>query len=296
MRSLVSVCMNRESHLRRSLPHWLTLPEIDEIVLVDWSTREPFDDLLTLDPRIRIVRVIDEPRWVLSYPFNLGVREARGDLILKCDADCLPSPTVARLVPAPGHFYAGDWRTGGPTGKTCANGQCVFTKAQWTEVNGYSELIRRYGHDDGDFYDRLVAAGHARREIVPAEFDFVSHDDAARVANHAPPPPDGIDAFLHSQLHFHEVINVAVSTFMPWGRWYPQSPYDVVSDSGRLLVLRRDVTREIPIAAPLDAIARSQALRIVTARLLKLTPTTLARLDDAACRQHLARALNLRAA
>jgi hypothetical protein len=44
MRSLVTACMNREHHLRRSLPHWLSLPGLDEIIIVDWSTSEPLDD------------------------------------------------------------------------------------------------------------------------------------------------------------------------------------------------------------------------------------------------------------
>lgn len=293
MRSLVTTCMNREHHLRRSLPHWLSLPGLDEIVIVDWSTREPLDDLLALDERIRLIRVEDEPKWVLTYPYNLGIREARGDIILKCDADCLPSAAVAELVPAPGHFYAGDWRTGVAVGKTCVNGQCVFTKAQWQEVNGYSELLRRYGHDDGDFYERLVAAGHARREILPPDLDFVPHDDAARLANHAAPAPDSVDAFLASHLQFHEAINLVIVGFMPWGKWFTQTPYSLVNDAPRRTVFRRDVSREIPLSEPLFNIAYAQALRVVAAKVCKLPPAAIARMDNRACRQQLALRLNL---
>lgn len=296
MRSLVTACMNREHHLRRSLPHWLSLPGLDEIIIVDWSTREPLDDLLALDDRIRLLRVEGEPRWVLTYPYNLGIREARGDIILKCDADCLPSATVAQLVPAPGHFYAGDWRTGTAVGKTCVNGQCVFTKSQWTEVNGYSELLRRYGHDDGDFYDRLAAAGHARREIFPPELDFVAHDDAARLANHAPVKPDTIDAFLARHLQFHEAINIVVTGFMPWGRWYPQASYSITSDTGRKSVRRRDTAREIPLAPALESLAANHALRVVTGKVCQIPAAALARLDNHSCRQHLARRLQLASA
>jgi hypothetical protein len=52
-----------------------------------------------------------------------------------------------------------------------------FAKAQFEAIDGYSELIRTYGRDDEDFYDRLIAAGYARREIPPElpEPDHVSY-------------------------------------------------------------------------------------------------------------------------
>lgn len=280
MLSLVSVCMNREEHLRRTLPAWLALPGVDEIVLVDWSTREPFDDLLALDPRIRIIRVVDEPRWILSYAFNLGIQHARGDLILKCDADCLPNGSILSTPPEHGYFFSGDWRTGAPIGKTCTNGQCFFTKAQWNEVNGYSEVIRRYGHDDVDFYDRLVAAGHARREITPDQLDFIQHDDKARVANHTPPAMHAtVDSFLHEQVHYHEAINVVVSSFMPWGRWFTQAHYDTISSTERLISLARDKTREIPLSPSLQNMAHGHAVRLVTGKVCKIPPQAMATLD-----------------
>lgn len=291
MLSLVTVCMNREAHLRQSLPHWLALPGLDEVVVVDWSTRECLDDLRARDDRIHLVRVINEPRWVLTYPYNLGIREARGDIIIKCDADCRPAAPVAGLTPGPGYFYAGDWRSGHGTGKACVNGQCVVTKAQWREVNGYSELLRRYGHDDGDFYERLVAAGHARREIDPAQLEFAVHDDAARVAQHAAPRADDVETFLHGQVHYHEAVNLVIAGLMPWGPWYPQAHYEVIDRAERLVVLRRETAREIPLSSPVQQIAHQQALRRITARVCRLAPTALARLDDEACRGLLARQL-----
>lgn len=284
MLSLVTACMNRDHHLRRSLPHWLTLPGIDEILVVDWSNRTPLDDLVSLDPRIRVIRVEDEPRWVLPYAYNLGVTRARGDLILKCDADCLPVPAITQLTPVAGHFYAGDWRSGAPVGKTCVNGQCLFTRGQWTAVNGYSDLLRRYGHDDVDFYQRLVAAGHARLEITPDQLDFLEHTDTDRVAhNPAPPTYESVDALLHAQLAYHEAINVVVTAFMPWGIWYPHAPYTTVRSGERFEVLRRDTAREIPISETLQVFARNNAIRTVTGRLCKIPPALLGRMDYGAC-------------
>ena len=216
----------------------------------------------------------------------------RGDLILKLDADCLPSPGVTALRPAAGRFYAGDWREGRPLGKACVSGQCFFTRGQWAGVNGYSELFRRYSRDDIDFYERLAAAGHARQAIPVAELDFLPHDDEARVAHQARPDgPADIEEILHRQLDFHEAINLVVSAYLPWGPWYPQAPYTLVSASpdGRHARLRRDRSREIPLSAPLMRTARGHAIRVVAARLGRLAPAALDRLDEAACLRLIAR-------
>lgn len=290
MISLVTACMNREAHLRRSLPEWLKLPGIGEFVLVDWSTSEPFDDLISLDPRIRIVRAVGEPKWILAYAYNLGISRAKNDLVLKCDADCLPDARILDAAPASGRFFAGDWRTGHTIGKTCANGQCFFTRTQWEQVNGYSELIRRYGHDDEDFYDRLKAAGHERAEIVPNLLEFLRHSDEDRVSNTTRPPPDNsVEAFLARQLHYHEAINRLIAAMMPWGRWFSRARFDEVSVSNRLEVVRRDIAGEIPLSPPLQQLARTQAIRVITSRLCKVPPQLMARMDEAACLAQLAR-------
>ncbi len=290
MVSLVTACMNREAHLRQSLPAWLKLPAVDEIVLVDWSTREPFDDLLALDSRIRIVRAVDEPRWILSYAYNLGIEQAAGDIIFKCDADCMPSPEVLKLVPLPGRFYAGDWRSGDSHGKTCVNGQCLFTREQWRQVNGYSELLRRYGHDDGDFYDRLATAGHVRTEIPPPLFDFVRHTDEDRIANSARPQTDrSLESFLEHQLSYHETMNRLIAGMIPWGPWFPRAKFDLVTGSERLRAFRRDVSSEIPISMPMLQLARAQAIRGLALRFCKIPPALFNRMDETACLAQLAR-------
>ncbi len=282
--------MNRESHLRHSLPEWLKLEALDEIVIVDWSTREPLWDLIELDPRVRVIRAEGEPRWVLSYAYNLGIARARGDIILKCDSDCIPSAAVARLEPMNGHFFAGDWQTGNLVGKTCVNGQCVFSRAQWLQVNGYSELVRRYGYDDTDFYARLVAAGHERREVAPAELAFVEHSDADRILNQTRAAVDNtVEAFLNRQLHYHEAINIFITGLCPWGPWYRRAEYTTLEHCERREVVRRAIEDEIPLAGSLQQLARTHAIRTITARLCKIPPQIFSRMDETACLVALAR-------
>jgi hypothetical protein len=287
MFSLVTTCMNRESHLRESLPHWLALPGLAEVVIVDWSTRESIANLVELDPRIRICRVEGEAKWRQPYPTNFGISQATREIILKCDADCIPSPHINTYVPTDDTFYAGNWRSGRPLGKACVNGQCLFTRASFEKVNGYSELFRVYARDDEDLYERLAAAGVARLDINPADLDFIEHTQEARVANQGLPAvaADPVEAFLHRQTTFHEMTNVVISHYLPWGPWFSRAVYTPISTQGRFTTHKRDISREIPLSAPLLQQAHTHALVAVTAQLFKLPPAEASRLDPARCRQ-----------
>jgi glycosyltransferase involved in cell wall biosynthesis len=291
MISLVTTCMNREKHLRQSVRMWVKLPSIDEILIVDWSTRESIDDLLDFDPRIRIVRAEGEPRWVQTYASNLGIAQARGDIILKCDADCMPTPAVMNLRPAAGRYYAGDWHSGAAAGKICVNGQCLFTRDQWQQVNGYSELIRHYAHDDTDFYDRMIACGQTRLEITPDLLTFLPHTDGDRVVNFQTGQAsyDTVESFLYSQLPYHEAINKLIAGLIPWGPWFQRAAFAPVGGDGRLLRVKRDTSLEIPLSESLQQLARAQAIRAITARVCKIPPPVFARMDDAACLVQLGR-------
>ena len=66
--SIVSCCMNRNENLRKALMTWLQL-DVDEIVIVDWSSKEPVEETIKdlMDHRVKIIRVEGESKWVLTY-------------------------------------------------------------------------------------------------------------------------------------------------------------------------------------------------------------------------------------
>lgn len=284
MFSLVTACMNRDAHVRRNLPEWLRLPGLAEIVIVDWSNRTPLGELRKIDPRVRVVRIDGEPQWILSYAYNVGIAAARQPIIVKCDADCCPrAEAIAESVPARGFFFAGDWRSGIPVGKPSVNGQCVFTKAQWAAVNGYSEIIRTYGRDDEDFYDRLSAAGHERREIAPVGLDFIEHTHEERTIHQRPPAGGAAEHPFLAETAFKEIRNYFLAAALPWTPTMPRARFHTVSKVERFTVLRRDRASEIDIPDSVMAAARLKALRHFAARAAKLTEAAVSRLDDRAC-------------
>ena len=46
--SIVTACMNREDFLVQALPSWLQIEEVNEVVIVDWSSKKPVIE--SLDP------------------------------------------------------------------------------------------------------------------------------------------------------------------------------------------------------------------------------------------------------
>ena len=285
MYSLVTACMNREEHLRRSIPVWLQLPRVEEIIVVDWSNPRPLMDLLELDPRVRVVRVEDEPRWVLSYAYNLGIAEAGHPWVFKCDADCLPCPEITRYyAPGSGHFFAGHWESGGPLAKPSVNGQCLLTKEQFARINGYSEFIQTWGRDDEDLYERMEKSGFDRREIRPAFLDFIEHPKEARMAQQMAPAASGIgaDAFTRTTM-FQEMFNFHVSRRLPWGPDRSRAEYSIVKCGDRWKVVRRDKARELSLPSDIGADARLFAWRKLVSFRTKLSWEEAAVLDESTC-------------
>lgn len=99
--SVVIPCFNEErfigdvlSNLANQYPH-----ERYEILVVDGGstdgTRKVISDFASQNPTLR-VRVIDNPKRNIPTALNLGIREARGELIVRMDAHSLPSAGYVR--------------------------------------------------------------------------------------------------------------------------------------------------------------------------------------------------------
>lgn len=184
--SLVTACRNRNDNLAKVLPGWLAL-DLAEIVVVDWSSDIPVAQTLEgagiRDPRIRVLRVEGEDRWVLSYAFNAGFRVAAHEIILKADADIALSPDfLDRNRLSSGEVVVGNWRRAG-AGQQYVNGFFVIHRADLARVNGFNEYITTYGWDDDDLYDRLREAGIRRIDVADGTVRHLDHDDTARLGH-----------------------------------------------------------------------------------------------------------------
>lgn len=183
--SLVTCCMNRSENLLKALPSWVRCPEINQIIIVDWGSKESVRDEITAagidDPRILVARVNDQPRWILSYAFNFGFRISAYDKILKTDADIIiKSEFFQENELRPGAFLSGDWRTA-EKGQEHINGFFFVRRSDLLAIKGFNEYITTYGWDDDDIYFRLEQHGSNRVRIKTGGVYHIPHGDAQRV-------------------------------------------------------------------------------------------------------------------
>ncbi|MEC8041900.1 MAG: glycosyltransferase family A protein, partial [Pseudomonadota bacterium] len=167
--SLVTCCMNRNGNLLKALRTWLPCKEINEIIIVDWSSDTPVSEELKLagiqDPRVRVLRIDGEPRWILTYAFNVGFRLSRYSKILKVDADIeLSRSFFRRNRLKSGEFIAGNWRNA-EKGQEHVNGFFYCHRTDLAKAGGFNEYITTYGWDDDDLYGRLELNGTRRKDV-----------------------------------------------------------------------------------------------------------------------------------
>ena len=269
--TLVTACMNREEHLLKSLPLWLKLPFVSEIIIVDWSNSKSLVRLADIDNRVKVIRVESEDRWVLSYAYNIGVFSARNKIILKCDADCVPDEKIFKNLPDSNSFYAGYWKTGALTGKACVNGQCMFLKEQFEQVNGYSEFIRTYGRDDEDLYDRLMRNGFFRKEIESDLLSFSEHSDEMRVGNQFVAARNSEDAIYRSTI-YNEMRNFFIGKKMQWTKSCKRAKYISKNKlSERAVIVNRIKEFELQVPDDVNLDAELYSLRYMVKSKYNLT-------------------------
>jgi hypothetical protein len=196
--SIVSCCMNRNRNLKKALATWVKLP-VDEIIIVDWSSVEPVIDTVAEfnDSRIKVIRVDNEPKWILTYGFNVGLRFASYSKVYKFDADIEVSEDFLILNQiTTNQFVRGYWKSAleeGLASQVYVNGSFGCYKKNLLDIGFYNELIRTYGWDDSDLYERLSSeCGLATKYLDFKSVVHLEQEAAERIANQDVNP----DAFL----------------------------------------------------------------------------------------------------
>lgn len=244
--SLVTCCMNRNENLLKALPSWLQHPQINEVVIVDWSSKTPVYAELTQcgisDSRIRVVRVNDEPRWILSYAFNVGFRVAKLDQILKVDADIVVEKHFFdHNVLRQGHFIAGNWRKSA-LGQAYINGFFFAPREALHAVGGFNEFITTYGWDDDDIYQRMILAGFHRIDVADGCIHHLDHSDQGRMGSVAKANSNkSAVATIMDETGYRIRRNRYVANVMPiWEEKSEMVGFDIQVGNGDAMRLVRD--------------------------------------------------------
>ena len=242
--SLVTSCRNRNENLIKALPSWLANPDVSEVIIVDWTSETAVASDLAVngieDARIRVIRVENEPRWILAYPFNLGFQSARFDKILKVDADIVIQPDFFRRNPLKRRqFIAGNWRTAAE-GQAFVNGFFYVLHRDLIDLAGFNEYITTYGWDDEELYARLVELGIERHDVASDCIFHLPHDDAARTEKKRPSGKVVASDTLPTETTFLIRRNRQIANLMPaWNSSRPVAHYRTLENRGVETVLQR---------------------------------------------------------
>ncbi|MFN6353443.1 MAG: glycosyltransferase family 2 protein [Cyanobacteriota bacterium] len=239
--SIVTVCMNRREHLLATAPKVAAWPHHGEHLIVDWSSAVPLRrEELPADPRIRLLRVEGEPRWNLCRAYNFAVAQARGEWLLKLDADAWP--TEAFAPDQPGLRLEGDGS--GERGPLCAfgsgpegrKGQFLIERGLFEAVGGFNELLVGYGFDDKDLLARLLQHSGEMAAKLPQEWiGVIAHSDAERAEQGASRGGLAVSQGL-AAMRATRLANRLLAAHHPWGRLTPRSRYEEeVPDHWRVL-------------------------------------------------------------
>ena len=174
--------MNRNENIERNLTNWLSLG-FDELILLDWSTEGGITHLQNLfeDPRLRVVRVENQTKFVRTLAQNLASRMARNRRIFKSDSDVEYKGDFFKAHPLEaGEFWVGEWKQARDHNERHLHGETYYWLEDFLKVGGYDERIKSYGHDDSNFKDRLLLAGVSKKVFNYNLMHHQEHDQQLR--------------------------------------------------------------------------------------------------------------------
>lgn len=279
--SIVTACMNRNSSLKQALSSWLEIPEIYEIVIVDWnSSVNVFDDLkenFSLQ-RIKFIQVSNVFKWVLSLAYNLGIKHASGNVILKLDADIiLDREFFTQHTLKKGQFLRGNALAAENDNERFLNGICMFFKNDFEKVNGYNEAIRQYGYDDDDLYNRFQLIGLNSKNIKNSYVYHIPHEN--RHGNQE----EFLPVINLPDKHLSWIKNLSnqylAKNFYQWNLSFKKTEYKTEDKGNKLLCTPINLDINSPNDNELE-ICKIAALRTGIRNVLKIPPVLVAEFSD----------------
>jgi glycosyltransferase involved in cell wall biosynthesis len=157
--SLVTTCKGRLEDLKRTIGAMSTQHRA-ELIVVDYNCPQDTAGFVRRNyPNVRVVKEQSDPLFHLSKARNMGAEAATGRIIVFVDADILLKKEFTLEL---GKFFQNGsignfWNISSKYAGVV--GSCVVEKKNWKLVSGYDEILRGYGQEEFDFYERLRILG-----------------------------------------------------------------------------------------------------------------------------------------
>tara|TARA_R110000824_G_scaffold16317_2_gene67788 strand:- start:751 stop:1518 length:768 start_codon:yes stop_codon:yes gene_type:complete len=195
--SILCAVKDRTEHLLQSYKTWLDCDCVDEVVIVDWGSKEPISEKLEHHKKLKLVQINPDHTkyWSFSQAYNTAARFASCDyyLIMNADEIMVSTKELCSLEPPSNFFYEG---TSWDSPKAHGVYFLYLSKEAFWKVNGYHEQMIGYGYDDVDL----------RRRLEKAEFSIKKSSVKIEHIKH------GADYRTRDNM-----MNYVVSWSYPWG-------------------------------------------------------------------------------
>lgn len=211
--SIVTVSRDRTEHLIQS-SRLISLSSIHfEHIIIDWSSRTPVElNLLPADSRIRLIRVENETEWWLTRAYNFGIEMAKGDIILKVDADVLLDNVFfdnlnikTESICIASSFFGNNF-----IADSGLSGLFLIKKYYFDLVGGFNEYIRGWGYDEIDLFTRLFTSGFGFQKLNLLGVSSIEHENAksysSNSSNDYVKEDDFYDLLKVSNNYFNSII------------------------------------------------------------------------------------------
>lgn len=197
--SICTVCMNRYTYLRETLPvnikENLNYPNV-EFVLLNYNSKDGLDSWVRdnmaayIESGILKYYVNDKPEFFdLSHSKNMALKLATGDILCMVDADNYAGPGYAAWVNSVFELNGDNTLITTLRKKSIPyrdqGGKLCFHRDLFYKVKGFDESLIGYGIDDVDLINRMEKAGGIRYFIEDEEYlKFIGHTMVERLENH----------------------------------------------------------------------------------------------------------------
>ena len=191
--SIVHVCKNRESNLINSINSYIYNDIVDDIVIVDFNSKQNVKDFITknIDPtyisKINVIEVVTETSYIASYANNIGLYFCKNENILKLDADNILIDSYNFFntylkYDLNTNFIHFDWKNAITENELHLNGIFITTKTQINKYGYHNQNILFYGWEDCDMKNRQ-SVGKNVSNFDSKYFKHQDQEDNERVMN-----------------------------------------------------------------------------------------------------------------
>ena len=181
--TFVTTCMGRLEFLKQTLPAVVAQRDA-AVVVVDYSCPQRCGLWVeSMFPQATVVRIEGQERFNLAHARNAGAEACQTPWLGFLDADVLLAPAFSETVLPTltlGYFYQAvpmprDWHL---------LGTVLCSARDFQTAGKYDEVMRGWGGEDRDLYQRLSLHGIQAESFPGALVRHLDHGDALRVQNY----------------------------------------------------------------------------------------------------------------